>query len=71
MWLQSSTISFSSVKEKVEKVYKEVGELPMNLDNGENFKKAEKLITFAIECTQFCMKRRSTKNKSAWFNSKI
>ena len=61
MWLQSSTILFSSVKEKVEKVCEEVDELLMNLDNGENFKKAEDLLTFAMKCTQLGTKRRPTK----------
>ena len=28
---------------------KEVDELSMNLDNGENFKKAKELLTFAME----------------------
>lgn len=65
LWLQSSSILFCSVKDKVSNICKEIDDLTADLVNkGENFKKAKELLTFATECTTKSMKRRSNKKLS-------
>lgn len=65
LWLQSPSIMFGDICNKVLVTLHDVNEYTTNLDAGENFQKSSVLLEFAKEHTELSLKTRKNKKKQS------